>query len=141
MNFTLLINQTKLTSYSQGAIKEYEKRLSRYCKCRFILIKKEKELVKYLNNSAIFYFLKPSKKTLSSIEFANQIETLALSGQSHLCFFIGFNEDSFTCFSEISSLQLFSISSLHFSPDLTAAILYEQIYRSYRILRKEPYHK
>lgn len=141
MNFTIIVNQAKLTSYSQGAIKEYEKRLSRYCKSRLILIKKEKELQKYISSSSAFYFIFPSKKTLSSEELASIVEHSELSGQSNLVFLIGFSKDTLEQFLELSSCHGLSISSLHFSADMTAAVLYEQLYRSYRILRKEPYHK
>ena len=143
MNIKIIANTTKLNTASDGAIKEYGKRLSRYCKFHFYPCKKEKDALKHLSSSTTIFIVTPSKETLSSEELAKKLETLGLTGKSDLGFLIGFSEQFLTSFIEsyANPIEQLAISSLDLSPSLTSAVLSEQIYRGYRILRKEPYHK
>ena len=143
MNIKIIANTTKLNTASDGAIKEYGKRLSRYCKFHFYPCKKEKDALKHLSSSTTIFIVTPSKETLSSEELAKKLETLGLTGKSELGFLIGFSEKFLTFLVEsyANPIEQLAISSLDLSPSLTSAVLSEQIYRGYRIMRKEPYHK
>ena len=143
MNIKIIANTTKLNTASDGSIKEYGKRLSRYCKFHFYPCKKEKDALKHLSSSTTIFIVTPSKETLSSEELAKKLETLGLTGKSDLGFLIGFSEQFLTSLIEsyANPIEQLAISSLDLSPSLTSAVLSEQIYRGYRIMRKEPYHK
>lgn len=142
MNIKIIANNIKLNTATNGALKEYGKRLSRYCKFSFLSLKKEKEVVKHLSPSASIFCLIPSKSTISSEELAEKIKTLGITGHSEIIFFIGFSVEYLeNCLANGQAMEQISISSLQFSAPLTSAVLSEQIYRAYRIINKEPYHK
>ena len=66
----------------------------------------------------------------------------ASPGHSEIIFFIGFSVEYLeNCLANGQAMEQISISSLQFSAPLTSAVLSEQIYRAYRIINKEPYHK
>lgn len=137
------------SSYYKSGRKEYEKRLSRYCKIKHTICKneKQKEKVRLLlsqlpedqkKNCLIRVTAGKSKSHLDSPGLASLIEQKGIQGISSLCFLVGFPEDFFSDFDNSLSL---SISRMDIHPDLLSLILEEQIYRAYRIIRKEPYHK
>lgn len=140
MNIQIIILSKKLTPACEGALKEYEKRLSRYCKFSYITVKKEKDGMKYIKPTSSLFYITTSKNTLSSEEFASIIENMGITRMTDLIFFVGFSTDILAQTLN-SSLQDLSISSLTLSSSLTAAVLSEQIYRCYRIINQEPYHK
>lgn len=140
MKFEIYIFETKKTpSFYRKAIAEYEKRLGRYCKisCRFI--KKEREWAKAVESSDGGIFVLPGENSPTSEEFAAQIERWENTGKSRLSFFVpGENpeiKNSSPAFCQLS-LSDFSMNSA-----MSAMVLYEQIYRGYRILNHHPYHK
>ena len=73
-------------------------------------------------------------------ELADRIETLGIQGKSHLVFVIG---GSIGLGREVlrRSDYALSFSKMTFPHQLMRVILLEQIYRSYRIINGEPYHK
>ena len=77
---------------------------------------------------------------LTSEELADRIETLGIQGKSHLVFVIG---GSIGLGREVlrRSDYALSFSKMTFPHQLMRVILLEQIYRSYRIIYVEPYHK
>lgn len=77
---------------------------------------------------------------LTSEELADRIETLGIQGKSHLVFVIG---GSIGLGREVlrRSDYALSFSKMTFPHQLMRVILLEQIYRSYRIINGEPYHK
>ena len=79
-------------------------------------------------------------KQLSSEELAEKIETLGVQGKSHIIFIIGGSIGLGRDVLAKSDLAL-SFSRMTFPHQLMRVILLEQIYRSYRIIQKEPYHK
>ncbi len=160
MKITLLVvGKIKEKFYAQ-AIEEYKKRLSRYCKVEIIESTDEKtpehasaeleeqirqkedaKIVKYLTETDAYKIVLAIDGTmLDSLELSSKIERLGIEGKSHIVFVIG---GSLGLCKEAQSLADFklSFSKMTFPHQLMRVILLEQIYRSYRILNHEPYHK
>lgn len=145
--------------YLKDAIAEYSKRLSRYCKLEILEVAdgktpdgaseiveeniREKEgerILKLIKEDAYVITLEINGKMLTSEELADRIETLGIQGKSHLVFVIG---GSIGLGREVlrRSDYALSFSKMTFPHQLMRVILLEQIYRSYRIINGEPYHK
>ena len=77
---------------------------------------------------------------LDSVAFAKKIENLGIQGKSHITFIIG---GSIGLGEEVlkKSDYALSFSKMTFPHQLMRVILLEQIYRGYRIVAGEPYHK
>lgn len=133
MNFKIYIVGEKLQNFYTDAIKEYNKRLSRYCKCNLIIVKNEDALLKKVSPKSYKIIMSSEGTQVSSEELANKINTLGVSGKSNISIIIGANTFPYN--------EYLSISSMEMDLGLTATIIFEQIYRSYRILNNQPYHK
>jgi len=79
-------------------------------------------------------------RQLSSEKFAQKIDNLAVQGISHIVFVIGGSLGLGRNIREKSDFAL-SFSEMTYPHQLMRVILLEQIYRSYRIINGEPYHK
>lgn len=139
-----IFEEVKTVSFYKKAIEEYEKRLSRYCKisCRFI--KKQKEWEKLLAESegagdACFVLAGPD--SVSSETFSQEIGRWEMSGQGRKRFFIPAAYLTFTEKNKEGKMAVINLSDFTMNTAMTAMILYEQIYRGYRILNNHPYHK
>ncbi len=79
-------------------------------------------------------------KILDSVELSQKIESLGIQGKSHITFVIG---GSIGLGKEVLKRSDFalSFSKMTFPHQLMRVILLEQIYRSYRIMSGQPYHK
>lgn len=159
MKITVLtVGKVKEKFYRQ-AIEEFEKRLSRYCKLEIIEVQdektpdraseieemqiKEKEgqrLLKYIKEDAWVCALAIEGKMLDSVELSQKMEQLGIGGTSHMIFVIG---GSLGLTEEVLRRADFklSFSKMTFPHQLMRVILLEQIYRGYRIMQGEPYHK
>ena len=145
--------------FFRDALEEYKKRLSRYCKVTEIEVAdektpdeaseteirqiKEKEgarLLSKIHETAYVIALAIEGKPFSSEELAEHLGSLAINGQSHIQFVIGGSLGLSPEVLRRADLKL-SVSKMTFPDQLMRVILAEQIYRSYRILRNEPYHK
>lgn len=145
--------------YLKDAIAEYSKRLSKYCKLEMIEVADEKtpenasevmedairakeaeRILKYLKEDAYVITLEIHGKQLSSEELADKMEKLGVQGTSHIMFVIG---GSIGLGKEVLARSDYplSFSKMTFPHQLMRVILLEQIYRSYRIINNEPYHK
>ena len=145
--------------YLKDAIAEYSKRLSKYCKLEIIEVADEKtpdnasevvedairskeaeRILKYVKDDAFVITLEINGKQLSSEELADKIDKLGVQGTSHIIFIIG---GSIGLGQEVlqKSNYALSFSKMTFPHQLMRVILLEQIYRSYRIINGEPYHK
>lgn len=145
--------------YLKDAIAEYSKRLSKYCKLEIIEVADEKtpdnaseiveesirskeaeRILKYVKDDAFIITLEINGKQLSSEGLADKIDKLGVQGTSHIIFIIG---GSIGLGQEVlqKSNYALSFSKMTFPHQLMRVILLEQIYRSYRIINGEPYHK
>ena len=123
--------------YLRDAIAEYSKRLSRYCKLEII---EGERLLKYIRDDAFVITLEIAGEQLTSEKFAEKINTLGIRGTSYIQFVIG---GSIGLGKEVLKRSDYglSFSKMTFPHQLMRVILLEQIYRSYRIISGEPYHK
>lgn len=159
MKITLITVGKIKEKYLKDAITEYSKRLSRYCKLEIIEVADEKtsdnasetvedgirdkegeRILKYVRDDAYVVTLEIEGKLLTSEELAKKIENLGIQGTSHIIFIIG---GSIGLGKEVlkRSDYALSFSKMTFPHQLMRVILLEQIYRSYRIISHEPYHK
>ncbi len=159
MKITILaVGKIKEKFYTE-AVNEYMKRLSRYCKLEILQvidektaenssavemeIVKEKEaerLLKKIPESAYVIALEIHGKELDSPALAEKINALGISGISHIVFVIGGSLGLHKSVSARADYSL-SFSKMTFPHQLMRVILLEQLYRSYRIINGEPYHK
>ena len=159
MKITLITVGMIKEKYLKDAIAEYSKRLSRYCKLEIVEVADEKtpdnasdtvedairdkegeRILKYIKEDAYVITLEIAGKMLTSEEMAEKIEKLGVQGTSHIIFIIG---GSIGLGREIlkRSDYALSFSKMTFPHQLMRVILLEQIFRSYRIINHEPYHK
>lgn len=115
-------------------IKEFTKRLSRYCKIQVVQLKKPQEMTKIKLKPGKHFVIEEGQESISSENFAEKIKQMELHGVSNCNFYIG-------CRPELDDIEPFSISAFTIESGLLAAILCEQIYRGYRINLGQPYHK
>lgn len=141
------------------AIDEYVKRLGRYCKVQILQVQDEKtpdeassreeeqikaregeRILRALPEDAYVIALAINGKSYDSPGLARHMEHLMTGGCSHIAFIIG---GSLGLSDEVllRADEKLSFSLMTFPHQLMRVILLEQIYRSFRILRNEPYHK
>ena len=131
--------------FYKKAIEEYKKRLSKYTKLEIIElldsnIKNEKELIlKNINPKDYNILLDINGKEYSSLTFSKHLDELFI-GNSTITFIIG-GSDGVDDSVKNSVNELISFSKLTFPHQLFRIILLEQIYRSYKIINNETYHK
>lgn len=145
--------------YFTDAVQEYSKRLGRYCKLEIIEVPDEKtpdgaseaeelairqkegeRILKAIRDDAYVIALAIEGQMLDSVALSQKIEELGIRGESHIQFLIG---GSLGLSPEVLKRAdfLLSFSKMTFPHQLMRVILLEQLYRSYRIMKHEPYHK
>ena len=159
MNITIICVGKIKEKYLTDAIKEYSKRLSKYCKLNIIEVADEKtdenasdnlneivkdkegeRILKNIKDHSYIITLEIGGKMLSSEELAGKIDEITMFENSNITFIIGGSLGLSKNISNISNYKL-SFSKMTFPHQLMRVILLEQIYRSFRILKNEPYHK
>lgn len=145
--------------FYRDAISEYSKRLSKYCKFEVIevadektpdkcseteeqqiLFKEAERILKNIKQDMLVYALAIKGKKMDSVEFAGSIEKAGLSGNSSIAFVIGGSLGLHESVLKQSDVQI-SFSDMTFPHQLMRVVLTEQIYRAFRIISNEPYHK
>lgn len=139
-------------SFYRDAINEYMKRLSKYTKvdlieCRDysnleiteILNKEKKELEKYIQDKDYVISLEIDGSELNSLALAKKLDEIYLTN-SNITFIIGGSYGLHEDIKRRSNFHL-SFSKLTFPHQLFRVILLEQIYRSFKIINNETYHK
>lgn len=159
MNITLITVGKIKEKFLKDAVDEYTKRLSRYCKIKIVELQdektpdnasekdmlsiKEKEgnsILKNIKDSMFVIALDLKGQNLSSEQFARYIEALGVKGESHIAFIIGGSLGISQKVLERANYKL-CFSKMTFPHQLFRVMLLEQIYRGYRIVKGEPYHK
>lgn len=159
MHITIVcVGKIKEKFYVQ-AVEEYAKRLSRYCKLDFVELPDEKtpenageqmnaaikakegdRILSSLRDDAYVIALAIEGNMLDSVGFSEKLEKLAVASVSHIVFVIGGSLGLDTRVLSRADYKL-SFSKMTFPHQLMRVVLLEQIYRAYRIMRGEPYHK
>lgn len=141
------------------AVKEYGKRLGRYCRLEIIQVADERtpdgagealkkqikdregeRILAQIKDGAYVIALAIEGKMLDSEELAEKLGQLAVGGVSQIVFVIGGSLGLSQAILGRADYQL-SFSRMTFPHQMMRVILLEQIYRGYRILNHEPYHK
>lgn len=159
MRITLIaVGKIKEKFYTE-ALSEYSKRLSKYVKLEVIEVADEKtpdqtsereksqildkeaqRILAKLPNGAYVIPLAIEGKMLSSEGLSDKLAELGLQGDSHVAFIIGGSLGLADSILERADFKL-SFSKMTFPHQLMRVILLEQVYRVFRIMRGEPYHK
>lgn len=145
--------------YLSEALKEYAKRLGKYCKLTVIEVEDEKtidkagdnlneiilkkeaqKILRYITSDAHIIALEINGQIMDSEKFAGHIAKQGTGGINHLQFIIGGSLGLHQSISDKAGLRL-SFSAMTFPHQLMRVILLEQIYRAFRINTGEPYHK
>ncbi|AEV70598.1 23S rRNA (pseudouridine(1915)-N(3))-methyltransferase RlmH [Acetivibrio clariflavus] len=145
--------------YLKEGISEYSKRLSRFCELQIIEVEDEQapenlsvsqeeqvkrreaeRIIKRVKEGSVLIVLDLKGKKLSSEEFSDKLNSFFISGKSHITFVIG---GSLGLDEELVRKADFSLSlsDMTFPHQLARLILVEQIFRAFKILNNETYHK
>lgn len=138
--------------FYEEAVKEYQKRLQKYTKLEIIelpdfksdqpqieLEKEKDRILKMIHPKDFVITLEIEGKQLSSIEFAEKIRETFLH-YANITFIIGGSSGLHEEIKKSSNYAL-SFSKMTFPHQLFRVVLLEQIYRSFKIIHKESYHK
>lgn len=159
MKITIITVGKLKEPFYREAVAEFEKRLHRYVgleiiqvadektpddpslpQKRQILEKEAERLQKYIRRDMYVIALALEGKMLDSVELSEKIRLLGVNGTAHLAFIIGGSLGLADTVLNQADLLL-SFSKMTFPHQLMRVILLEQIYRSFRIIHGEPYHK
>ncbi len=159
MNIRIICIGKLKEAYWRDAVAEYSKRLSRFCRLTIVELKEarlpekasraDEEAVKAAEGQAILAKLSPSDyvigleiegKQMDSPGLADMIDRLGQEGRSDLAFLIGGSLGLSPAVTARADMHL-SFSRLTFPHQMMRVILLEQLYRSYKILHNEAYHK
>ena len=132
-------------SYLRYAISDYQKRINKYHKFEIIEVNDSNmkdeaiKILHYVKDNDYVVTLEIDGDMLSSTEFANKIDKLFITN-SNITFIIGGSDGLDDEVKNRSNYRL-SFSSFTFPHQLFRVILLEQIYRCFKILNNETYHK
>lgn len=159
MKITLVTVGKIKEKFYMAAIDEYAKRLGRYCKLEIIQVAdektpdnagealeaqiKEKEgdrILAHIKDGTYVIALAIEGEMLDSVELSEKIAALGVSGTSQIVFVIGGSLGLSNRVLKRADYKL-SFSRMTFPHQLMRVILLEQIYRSYRIMNGQAYHK
>ncbi len=148
----ICVGKIKEKFYTE-AVNEYMKRLSKYSKINIIeviddnsdninkALNNEKEQInKHIKSTEYIIVLDIDGVMLDSIEFANKINNLFIDSNSDITFIIGGSQGIHNDIKEKANLRL-SFSKMTFPHQLFRVVLLEQIYRTFKIINNETYHK
>lgn len=138
--------------YLKTAIEDYKTRLSKYTKLDIIELNDEKDsdinkaleleknqILNKIKTKDNLVLLEIDGKEYNSIEFSNFIEK-ELSYNSNITFIIGSSNGVSSDIKRLTNKKV-SFSKLTFPHGLFRLIFIEQIYRSFKIINNEKYHK
>lgn len=146
MNITILCVGKLKEKYWTEAINEYSKRLTRYCSLSIEELKEDtvfaegQNILKRIKKETYVVSLEISGVMLDSEGLASKMESLGIEGKSDVVFIIGGSEGLSKEVSDRADYRL-SFSKMTFPHQMMRVFLLEQIYRSFKIIKGETYHK
>lgn len=132
-------------NYLKEAINDYKKRISKYHKLEIIeieddnIINEKDRILKHINKKDYLIALDIQGIELTSIELSKKIDNIFINN-SNITFIIGGSNGIHDSIKNIVNYKL-SFSKMTFPHQIFRLILLEQIYRSFKILNNETYHK
>lgn len=139
-------------NYLKEAAKEYLKRLEKFTKLEIIETKEEKKddssslqkektrIEEKIKGNEYLIILDINGEELSSKELSKRIESTLTTQNKDIIFIIGSSHGIHKDIKQKASLEL-SFSKLTFPHQLFRVMFLEQLYRSFKIINNEPYHK
>lgn len=159
MKIRLIVVGKLKEKYLKQGIAEYSKRLSRYTKFEIVEVKdeptpenaseKEEMQIKDVEGERILNAIKPSDKVvllaldgklMTSEQFAKEIQDSMTYGQSTIDFIIGGSLGTSEAVNQRADVRI-CFGKMTYPHQLMRLILTEQVYRAFRIMNNEPYHK
>lgn len=132
--------------YLNDLINDYKTRITKYHKIEIIELKdsnitnESNEILNYLNEKEFNICMDINGKEYTSVELSKIIDNTFTNGYGNITFIIGGSDGINDLVKNKCNLRL-SFSKLTFPHGLFRGILLEQIYRSFKILNNESYHK
>lgn len=145
--------------YLKDGIAEYSKRLSRFCDLEVIEVEDEEapenlspageakvksreaeRILKKVKEGTFLIALDIIGRKMSSEGLADRLKDCFVSGSSNICFVIGGSLGLDDSLLKSANLRM-SMSDMTFPHQLVRLVLLEQIYRAFKIINGEPYHK
>ncbi len=132
--------------YLTDLINDYKTRISKYQKIEIIELKdnnidsESNEILNHLNNKDYNILMDIHGKKINSVDLSNLIDNKFVSGYNTITFIIGGSNGVNDLVKE-NVQMLLSFSDMTFPHGLFRGVLLEQIYRSFKILNNESYHK
>jgi len=145
--------------YLKDGISEYVKRLSRFAELELIevddehapeslspgqedLVKRREaeRLLKRIKTDSYIVLLDLAGEQLDSQSFSAKLESIMISGSSHITFIIGGSLGLDQSLINTSNYRI-CLSKMTFPHQLARLVLLEQVYRAFKIMKNETYHK
>lgn len=145
--------------YLKDGIAEYTKRLSRFAEVEVVEVDDEhapdslseaqegqvkqreaERLLKRIKEGSYIVLLDLAGEQINSESFSSKLESVMLSGNSHITFIIGGSLGLDKSLISAANYRL-CLSKMTFPHQLARLILLEQIYRAFKIMKNETYHK
>lgn len=145
--------------FYHDAAEEYLKRLSRYAHVRILEVEEVRKpdeispalsvqiregegerIRRFLSKNALVVALCIDGEEMDSVAFSRELEKSCLTGTGHIQFLIGGAIGLADSIVREADRKI-SFSQMTFPHQLMRVILLEQIYRAFRIMKGEPYHK
>lgn len=156
MNIKIIAVGKIKEKFTKEAIDEFQKRLSSYCSLNLVeipaqeikddnLAKKYMEIegekiLSSIKQDSFVITLEILGKLLSSEDFAKKINNLSCEGHNEIVFIIGGANGLSPQVSERANFKL-SFSKMTFTHQMIRVLLYEQLYRAFKIINNENYHR
>lgn len=159
MKITILCVGKIKEKFYRDAIDEYAKRLGKYCRYEIIEVADEQtpdkagaaleeqirareaeRILAKIRENTLVCTLEIKGKSLTSEQFADWLARAAVDGRGSVCFVIGGSLGLHKSVTDRADFHL-SFSDMTFPHQLMRVILSEQIYRAFRIINGQPYHK
>lgn len=132
--------------YLTDLINDYKTRITKYQKIEIIELKdnniesESSEILNHLNNKDYNILMDIHGKKINSVDLSNLIDSKFTTGYNTITFIIG-GSNGVNELVKKNVQMLLSFSDMTFPHGLFRGILLEQIYRSFKILNNESYHK
>ncbi len=156
MNIKIIAVGKIKEKYTTQAINEFVKRLSGYCSLSLVEIPAQEirdeslcekykaseaeKILSQIKQNSFVITLEILGKQLSSEEFSDRLKMLMQDGYNEIVFVIGGANGLHKSVSERADFKL-SFSKMTFTHQLIRVFLYEQIYRAFKIINHEAYHR